>query len=131
MVAEMREQDVGTILLDNLANLVQAFQQDVINFAGSNCDVLDKGLGCQNQIMQALFCLQNVILALSRDDDFVSCSCKRACWAVAEYGGEKRWKVDGGARAGLNELDVSSVSTADEGVQRKFELDGINLSAKL
>ena len=72
MVPEMRKQDIRPVLLDDFANLVQALKEDVVNFAGRDCHILDKGLGGQNEIVKTLLCLENVVLTFSGDNDLIS-----------------------------------------------------------
>jgi len=73
-VAERRQKHVGAVGLNDLANLVQTLQQDVVDLAGSDVHILYKCLGCHDQIMESLLCLQDVIHCVSRDDDLVSSS---------------------------------------------------------
>lgn len=54
MISKVRQQNVRSILFDNLANLVQTLQEDVIDFASRDGNVLDERLGRQDQVMQTL-----------------------------------------------------------------------------
>lgn len=81
--------------------------------------------------MKLLLCLQNLVLVVAGDYDLVPRPNEGAGRAVAEYIRKERGKVYGRVRGRLDELDVSAMSAADEIVERKLELDRVDLSGEL
>jgi len=131
VITERGQQNVRAVLLNDLLDLVQPLKQDIVDLTCSDRNVLDKGLCRHDQLMQPLFGLKNIVLALTRNDDLVSCSWEGANRSVAEDGREEWWKIDCSIRSRLDELDVASMSSADEVVQRKLEFDSVYLSHEL
>ena len=117
-VSKRRKKHIGAVRLDDLANLVQTLQQDVVDLAGSDVHILDKRLGCHDQVVKSLLCLQDVIHCVSRDDDLVSSTQRnRARRRVAKHRWEHGREVDRSAGGGLDHLDVAAVTARNETVQ--------------
>lgn len=85
MITKRRKQCVRAILLDDFLDLVQSIKQDVVDLTSSNGNVFDKGFCGHYQVVKLLLCLQNLVLVLAGDYDFVPRSNEGAGRTVAEY----------------------------------------------
>jgi hypothetical protein len=107
------QQNVRAVVLDDLAHLVQALEDDGVNLGVSDHDRLHEDLGGHDKIVQTLLCAQDGLGALTRDVDEVVGPPRCTLGRVTEQPGERRWEVDGGARGRLNHLDVLAATAAD------------------
>jgi hypothetical protein len=106
------EQDVRTIVLNDLAHFVKSLEQYSVQLGIRHHDRLDKNLGRHNQVMKPLLCAQDAFRALSRNINQVFGSTCSTWRRIAKYAGEGWWEVDGCPSSRLNQLDVlTSAST--------------------
>jgi hypothetical protein len=126
-----REQHIAAIGLKNLANLVQAVEEDAVNLGGGDGDVLHVDPGAGDGVVNLLLGHGDGLFALAGDEDVGGIAALGVGGAVAVHLREGRGEVDGGAGGGLDELDVLALASAHELVERQVELEGIRDAAEL
>lgn len=131
LACKRREQDVGAVCLENLADLVEAREENAVNLGRRDSDILHVQSNARNGLMELLLSQFNGLRAFSRDEDIRWVSAAGSRRAVTVHLRERRWEVDGGAGGRLDELYVLPVAAANELVNGQVELGGIDDSAEL
>ena len=120
-----------SVRLHDLAYFIKTIQENAINLARGNHDIFDVKLCSAHKISQFLLCLVDLVLILTSDEDFISCSSGRALGNVTEDVGERGREIDGSLGGRFDQFDVLSSSSGDQGMHGQFELHDINLVLEL
>lgn len=131
LATQLREKNIRPVHFHHLPDLIQTVQQNVVDLARADNDILDKDLHSHHQLPQLLLCTSNLFRRLTRNINFVLASTIRTGRDVAENLGEGRREIDGGACSGLNELDVLAGATTDQGVHRRVQFDSVHMAFEL
>lgn len=131
LAAQLREQHVGAIHLHDLADLVEAIEQDVIDFVGVHNDILHVDLDAHDQLAQLLLGPRDLLGGLSGDVDLIFGATMGARGRVTEDSREGRREVDGRSGGSLDQLDVFASATADQSVHGQFEFQSIDMAFEL
>lgn len=116
LASQLWKENVGAIHLHDLADLIQAVEQNTINLMRRDHNILDVTFRVQDQLMELLFGLVDVVLAVSSDVYLVLSSPVRSRWGITINAG-KRWReVNGGVGYRLDQPDILSSPTTDDGV---------------
>lgn len=129
--AQRRQEDVGAIVLDDLAHFVKAFENDGIKLCVCHHDGLHKYLGRHDQIMKALLGPKNAFRVLTSDVDQIIRTSLRAGGSITEKAGEGRGKVNRGPGGRLDQLDVLASPSADQCMHGQLQLHCIHISLEL
>ena len=125
------QQDVRAIVLNNLAHLVQSFEQNCIKLSISNHHWLHKDLGGHDKIMQALFGTNDALGSFSRNIHQVIWSSLSTRGRIPKESGEWWWEVNSSVGGRFDHLDVLAATAANQRVHGQLELHGINVSLEL
>lgn len=131
LAAQLWENDIRTVHLHDLSDLIQTIKQDVVNLVSIDPDILNIHLHAHNQFMKLLLGPSDLFLSLARDVDFILTSTMGIGRNVAKDAWEGRWEVNGSASSGLDKLDILAGPTAHQGVRGKVQLDGIHVTFEL
>ena len=116
LAAQLREENIGAVHLHNLANLVQPVEQDVVDLARVDHNVLDIDLDSHHQLSKLLLGPSNLLRRLARDVHLIFASTVRSGRGITKDSWERRGEVDGSASRGFDELDVLAGAATDQGV---------------
>jgi hypothetical protein len=131
LAAELREENIGTVHLHHLPDLVETIKQNVVNLVGIDDDILDVDLDSHHQLPQLLFGTSNLFLGITRDVHLIFAAAMRTWRSVAENPWEGWGKVDCRAGGRFDELDVLARPTADQGVHGQLQSHGIHMTFQL
>jgi hypothetical protein len=129
--SKRRKQNVGTIVLNDLAYFVKSLEQNSVQLGIRNHDRFDKNLGRHDQVMESLLCTQDTFRALSRDVNQIFGSTCGTWRRVAKYARKGWWEVDGCPGSRLNQLDVLASASTNQCVHGQFKLHGIDIAFEL
>ena len=129
--AEWWHQDVRAVVLDDLAHLVEALEQDGVQLSVSDHNGLHEDLCLHDQVVQTLLGAQNAFRVLTGDVDQVVRSALGPGRRVAEQAGERRREVDGRAGGRLDDLDVLAATPTNQCVHGQLELHGVDVALEL
>jgi len=131
LAAQLWENDIRTVHLHDLPDLIQTIKQDVVNLVPIDPDILNINLHAHNQLLKFMLGPSDLFLSLARDVDFILTSAVSIGRNIAEDAWERRWEVNGSASSSLDELDILAGPTAYQGVRGKVELDGVHVTFEL
>ncbi len=114
--AELREEDEGAIHFHDLSDLVQACEKDAVNLWWRHNTVLHEQSCRRRQLVNLCLSHGDVLRSFASDEDLLWVSSLCSWVAVSIDLREWWWEVDGGIGSRLNELDVLSGASADDGV---------------
>lgn len=131
LAAQLWEENVGSVHFHHFADLIQTIEQDIVDLARIDNDILDVDFHTQDQFPQLLLRASNLLRRVSRDIDFIFASTARARRGVAEDPREWRGKVDGGAGGGFDKLDVFASPSTDQGMHGQLQFNGVHMAFQL
>lgn len=123
--------NIRSIGLDNLPHLVQASQEDRVDLFRRHRHVLHVESNAVQQITQLELGQLNLTRLVASDENLVGVPRLSIARTVPEVCREGRRKVDGGSGGRLDQLDILSITAADELLYREVHVHGVNDAAQL
>lgn len=96
LASQLWKENVRAIHLHDLADLVEAVEQDAVDLVRRDHNILNIAFRIQDQLMEFLFRLIDVVLAVSRYVYLVLSSPVRSWWGITINAGERWREVNGG-----------------------------------
>ena len=131
LAGQWREHDIGTVGLKNLANFVEASEENTVDLGSGDGDVFHIESNARNGFVQFLLCHLDRVRCLAGDEDLCRVTPGRLGWTVATHLREQGREVDGSAGGGLDELNVLSMTTTHKLMDRELNSCGVDDTAKL
>lgn len=127
----MREQNVRTIHLHDLADFVQPAKQNIVDFGVCDGDIFAERFCRVHKIGQPHFRICDLVFAPPSDDDLIIWPSDSILRAVSVYLWKRRWEVYCRVGRGLDIRDVLACSATDETMERQIDFDRVYVELAL
>lgn len=131
LATHLREQNIGTVHLHDLANLVEPAKQNIVDFGIRDGDIFAECFCRVDEIGQPHFSICNLVLTPSSDDDLVVWSSDGILRAVSvdlrKWGREVYCRIS----RGLDIRDVFASSTTYEAMECQIDFNRVYVELTL
>lgn len=127
LAAHLREENIRTIHLHDLADLVEPSKQNIVDFGVSDGNIFAECFCRVDKIGQPHFCISDLIFTPASDDDFILWPSDGVLRAVSVYSRERGWEVDCRVCRRLDIRDVFACPAADETMERQIDFDRVHM----